>query len=116
LTGALAAMACALPGVFLVLRRQSMIGDALSHTVLLGIVAAYLAVNGLRDLGILTPGSATPHAALFIGAVLVGLLSSVLTEALQHFGRVESSAALGVVFTSLFALGLLLLRAFADSV
>lgn len=113
-TGALAAMACSVPGVFLVLRRQSLIGDALSHTVLLGIVGAYLVTGWLRDAGLAGPG--TPHAAMFVGAVLVGVLSAVLTEAVQQAGKVESGAALGVVFTTLFALGLLLIRAVADSV
>jgi manganese/zinc/iron transport system permease protein len=115
-TGALAAMACAVPGVFLVLRRQSLIGDALSHTVLLGIVGAYLANGWLQRMGVLAAGHGTPHAAMFLGAIIVGILSSVLTEAVQHAGRVESTAALGVVFTTLFALGLLLIRAVADSV
>lgn len=51
LTAALAAMACVVPGTFLVLRRQSMLGDALSHTVLPGIVAAFLAAYWLGIVG-----------------------------------------------------------------
>jgi manganese/zinc/iron transport system permease protein len=56
------------------------------------------------------------HAALFAGAMLIGVLSAVLTEWVQKLGRVEASAALGVVFTTLFALGLLLIRLMADQV
>lgn len=117
-TAALAAMACALPGSYLVLRRQSMMGDALSHTALLGIVIAFLATHRLLTIGWISQETyaATSHAAMFGGAVLIGVFSALLTEWIQKLGRVEASAALGVVFTSLFALGLLLIRAAADSV
>jgi len=116
-TAALAAMSCALPGVFLVLRRQSMLGDALSHTALPGIVAAFLFAHWMRVAGWwdeVEGGSF--HALLFGGAVLAGVLTAFLTEVIQKIGRVESSAALGVIYTSLFALGLLLIRLFADNV
>lgn len=118
LTGALAAMSCALPGVWLVLRRQSMMGDALSHTALPGVVVAFLVAHSLRAAGWI---SATTYEGflpllLVIGAVAVGVLTALLTEWIQNLGRVESSAALGVVFTSLFALGLLLVRLKADDV
>ena len=118
ITAALAAMACALPGVFLVLRQQSMMGDALSHTVLPGIVVAFLLSYGLRDAAWLSPSTqlATLPLFLFGGAVVLGVVSAMLTEFVQRLGHVESSAALGVVFTSLFAFGLLLIRLKADSV
>lgn len=117
-TAALAAMACALPGVFLVVRRQSMMGDALSHTTLPGIVAAFLFAHYLRTSGWISPETydAWRHAAMFIGAMLIGVFSAVLTEWVQKQGRVEASAALGVVFTTLFAAGLLSIRLAADSV
>ena len=116
-------MACALPGNFLLLRRQSMMGDALSHTVLPGIVIAFLAGHWLQSSGWLASGTfgarsgdVAQHTLLFVGAMLLGVFSAVLTEWVQKLGRVESSAALGVVFTTLFAFGLLLLRAAADDV
>lgn len=118
ITGALAAMACALPGNYLVLRRQSMMGDALSHTALLGIVLAYLGTHAMLEANWITFEQylwARP-AAMFVGAVVIGIVSAWLTEGIQELGRVESSAALGVVFTSLFALGLLLIRLAADHV
>jgi manganese/zinc/iron transport system permease protein len=105
-TAALAAMACALPGAYLVLRRQSMMGDALSHTALLGIVVGFIAANSLRTEG----GEELPHTAMFLGAAVTGVLAALLTEGLRRIGGVEASAALGVVFTTMFALGLLLLR------
>jgi len=117
-TAALAAMACALPGNYLVLRRQSMMGDALSHTVLPGIVAAFLFAHWLKTSGWISAETydATRHAAMFTGAILIGILSALLSEWIQKLGRVEASAALGVVFTTLFAFGLLLIRVAADSV
>lgn len=117
-TGALAGMACALPGCYLVLRRQSMMGDALSHTVLPGVVIAFLASHKLLTAGFISADTyqATMHLGMYVGALIIGVLSALLTEWVQKLGRVEGSAALGVVFTSLFALGLVLLRTSADRV
>ncbi len=118
LTAALAAMACALPGCFLVLRRQSMMGDALSHTSLLGVVLAFLLAHSMKVAGWISIEAygAAQHAIMFGGAMAIGVLAALLTEWIQKLGRVESSAALGVVFTVLFAAGLLLIRVAADSV
>jgi manganese/zinc/iron transport system permease protein len=93
-------------------------GDAISHTVLPGIVLAFLAGVTLRNAGWISPANylGWQHALLFGGAMALGVLSAVLTEAVQKLGRVESSAALGVVFTTLFALGLVLVRLAADQV
>jgi manganese/zinc/iron transport system permease protein len=122
-TAALAAMACALPGNFLLLRRQSMMGDALSHTMLPGIVLAFLLTHWFRAAGWLPVergeghyAGTVHHAALFLGAMVLGVFSALLTEWVQKLGRVESSAALGVVFTTLFAVGLILVRVAADTV
>jgi manganese/zinc/iron transport system permease protein len=117
-TAALAAMACALPGNFLVLRRQSMMGDALSHTVLLGLVVAFLVTHRLLTAGWISNDAynASQNTTMFAGAMLFGVLSAVLTEWIHKLGRVEASAALGVVFTTLFALALLLIRVAADGV
>ncbi len=118
LIAGLAAMACALPGVYLLLRRQSMLGDALSHTVLPGIVLAFLAAQAMRSAGWLDSRTlhAAQHAILFGGALVSGLLTALLTEWVHRRGRVEASASLGVIYTTLFALGLLLLRLLADNV
>ena len=104
LTAVVCAAACALPGSFLVLRRMSMMGDAISHAVLPGIA-----------LGFLLTGSRT-SMAMFVGAAVVGVLTAVFTQWVGRFGRVDRGAAMGVVFTTMFALGLLLLVQGADHV
>jgi manganese/zinc/iron transport system permease protein len=117
-TAALAAMACALPGNFLLLRRQSMMGDALSHTVLPGIVIAFLAAQWLLAAEVIAPSTyfAVRGTVMFLGALGIGVITALVTEWIRRLGRVEASAALGVVYTALFALGVLLVRLFADTV
>ncbi len=102
--GALSAMACALPGAWLVLRRMSMMGDAISHAVLPGLALAFL-LTGSR-------GSVT----MFVGACVAGAATALLVHGVHRVGQVEESAAMGVIFTSLFALGLILIRRAADHV
>ena len=96
--GVLSAVACALPGNFLVLRRQALIGDAISHVVLPGIVVAFLLTASV---------SALP---MLLGAAGAAVVAVVLIEAVKRLGRIEPGAAMGVVFTSLFAAGVLLLE------
>jgi manganese/zinc/iron transport system permease protein len=115
-TAALAAMSCALPGALLVLRRQSLLGDALSHAALPGIVLAYLALHFAEERGWVTRDGALAMrpTVLFAGAAITGISCGVLSELVQRWGRLEPTAALGVVYTTLFAFGLLLIRAVAD--
>jgi manganese/zinc/iron transport system permease protein len=96
--GILAAIACALPGNFLVLRRQALIGDAISHVVLPGIVVAFLLTGTI---------STWP---MMLGAAGAAIVAVVLIEAIKRLGRIEPGAAMGVTFTSLFAAGVLLLE------
>lgn len=98
LIGIFAAIACALPGNFLLLRRQALIGDAISHVVLPGIVVAFLVTGTL---------AAGP---MMLGAAMAAILAVVLIEAIRRLGRVEPGAAMGVTFTALFAGGVLLLE------
>ncbi len=114
ITGALAAMSCALPGAWLLLRRQSLLGDALSHSILPGIVLAYLALHGMEATGWVPRDWGGRHLVLFLGAAASGVLSAVVTELIQQWGRMDRGAAIGVVFTTMFAFGLLLIRMFAD--
>ena len=89
---------CAILGCYLVLRRMSMLGDAITHAVLPGIA-----------LGFMFSGSVT-SPWLFVGALVLGVLTSVLTQGVSSLGRVSEDASLGVVFTSLFALGVVLIN------
>jgi len=102
--GILCSMACALLGNFLVLRKQSMMGDAISHAVLPGLAMAFL-LTGSRDSSI-----------MFVGAAAVGVCTALFTSWLSRWGKVESGASMGVVFTILFALGLVLIVQAADSI
>ncbi|MEM0969439.1 MAG: metal ABC transporter permease [Verrucomicrobiota bacterium] len=102
--GALCAMACALPGCFLVLRKMSMMGDAISHAVLPGLAVAFL-LTGTR--------SSVP---MFLGAAGVGVLTALFTQWISRFGNVDRGAAMGIVFTTLFALGLVLIVQAANHV
>lgn len=115
IAGGLAAMACALPGLWLVLRQQSMMGDAISHTALPGVVIAVLVSHVVTQqvAGAISMEAFEP-LVLLMGAITIGVLTALLTEWVQKLGQVEGSAALGVVFTSFFALGILLLRLKAD--
>jgi manganese/zinc/iron transport system permease protein len=81
-----------------------MLGDAISHAVLPGLAIGFL-VSGSRD-----------PLPMFLGAVLAGLFTGVVSGVIERRGRVEAGASLGVVFCSLFALGLILIRLAADHV
>ena len=102
--GVLSAVAAALLGNFLVLRRMSMLGDAISHAVLPGLAAAFLLSNSRSSL------------AMFFGAVVVGVATAFFTEWIRGIGQVDEGASMGVVFTTLFALGLVMIVRAADHV
>lgn len=102
--GMLCAVASSLLGCFLVLRRMSLLGDAISHAVLPGLAAAFL-ISGSRSSG-----------WMFLGAVIVGVLTAVLSDWIHVRGEVDEGASMGVVFTTLFALGLVMIVLAADRV
>lgn len=104
LSGSLVAVSCALLGCFLILRRMAMVGDAISHAVLPGIVIAYL-FSGTRDTLTLMPG-----------AMAFGLLSTFLIEFFHRRGGLQTDASIGVTFTWLFAMGVILLSLFAGQI
>ena len=104
LTGALVAANCALLGCFLLLRKMTMVGDAISHAVLPGIVLAYLVAQTRASVPVL------------IGAALFGVLTTLLIEVLHKNGRLQMDAAIGISFTWLFAIGVILLTFFAGQV
>jgi len=103
-TGILCAVAATLLGNFLVLRRMSMLGDAISHAVLPGIAVAFFISQSRSSL------------PMFLGAIAVGIVTAMFTEWIRGVGKVDEGAAMGVVFTSLFALGLVMVVQAADHV
>lgn len=100
LTGALVASCCGVLGVFLVLRKMAMIGDAISHSVMPGIVIAFL-LSGSRD-----------SLLMMFAALIFGLLTTFLIQMFQQSG-IQSDASIGVVFTALFAIGVVLVSLYA---
>lgn len=104
LTGALVGMAATLLGTFLVLRGNSMLSDAISHSVVLGIAVVWLATG--QQSGPLQ----------ILGAALTGVFTVFLTEWLAGTRRVKNDAAIGLVFPMLFSVGVLLLNLYARDV
>jgi len=104
LTAAATNAACAIVGSYLVLRRMSLMGDALAHAVLPGLAVAFI-LSGSYSIG-----------PLIIGAVAAGLLTSFLTQTLHSYARVPSDASMGVVFTGLFAVGVVLIKKYIHGV
>lgn len=104
LTGALVAISCGLLGAFLILRKMVMVGDAISHAVLPGIVIAYLLAESRAGLPML------------IGAAAFGILTTVMIEWLYQRARVQADAAIGITFTWLFAIGVILISLYAGQV
>ncbi len=95
------AAACAVPGVFLVLRRTAMMSDAISHTVLLGIVLVFFVVQDLSS------------PLLMLGAAATGLVTVWLVELLTQTRLVKQDAAIGLVFPALFSLAVILISRYA---
>ncbi len=99
----LISIAAALIGTLLVLKRMSMLANSLSHTILLGIVVAYLlfASRAGEELGM-------NFSILIAAALVTGILTTVLTQFLNHVVKLQEDASIGLVFTTLFALGIIL--------
>jgi len=102
--GSLVAISCALVGCFLLLRKMAMVGDAISHAVLPGIVIAFLIVERFDSI------------LMLVGAGVLGVLTTLLIEFLHRKGSLQTDASIGVSFTSLFALGVILISVFANEV
>ena len=94
--------ACGWIGCYLILQGMALVGDAISHTVLLGIVVAFLMTGQVGG------------PAIIVGATMTGLVTALLIETLHSTSRVKEDASTGIVFTSLFALGVVLLNVFAS--
>lgn len=96
-TAVLCSVACAVIGCFLVLRRLSLLGDAISHAILPGLAVAFMLTQ-----------SRSP-SAMVAGALAVGVMTALLSGGLSRWGKVPEDASMGVVFTTLFAVGVILI-------
>jgi len=98
------AVACSLPGVFLVLRKMSMMSDSITHTILLGIVIAFFITKDLNS------------PLLIVGAALVGVLTVFLTELLNNTKLLSKDSSIGIVFPLLFSIAIIIISKYAGSV
>ena len=95
------AVSGALVGSFLVLRRMAMLANSLSHTILVGIVIAFILTRSTQHAVINVP-------IMLLASLIMGVLTAVLTELLHKAARLQEDASMGIVFTTLFAFGIIL--------
>lgn len=104
LVAVVTSMACSLPGVFLVLRGSTMVSDAITHTVLLGIVLSFFIVKDLSS------------PLLLLGAALFGIITVWLIESLHRTKIVSLDASIGIIFPFLFSIAIVLINLFASQI
>lgn len=104
LIASLVAVACAIPGTFLVLRKMAMISDAISHSILPGIVIGFFITHDLNS------------PLLILLAALTGIITVVLVEYIQKTGLVKEDTAIGLVFPALFSIGVIMIAKNANDV
>src|SRR5215211_1947892 len=104
LIASIVAVACALLGVFLVLRRMAMMSDAISHTVLLGIVIGFFITKSITS------------PVLLVGAALMGVITVSLVELINRTGLVREDASIGLVFPAIFSMAVIMISRFAGDV
>ncbi|MCK8479091.1 metal ABC transporter permease [Psychroserpens algicola] len=104
LIASLVAVACAIPGTFLVLRKMAMISDAISHSILPGIVVGFFITQDLNS------------PLLIVLAALTGVITVVLVEYIQKTGLVKEDTAIGLVFPVLFSIGVLMIAKRANDI
>ena len=104
LIASLVAIACAIPGTFLVLRKMAMISDAISHSILPGIVVGFFITQDLNS------------PLLILLAALTGVITVVLVERIQKTGLVKEDTAIGLVFPALFSIGVIMIAKNANDV
>ncbi|MDQ3626186.1 MAG: metal ABC transporter permease [Verrucomicrobiota bacterium] len=104
LMGFFVATACGLIGNYLILRRMALVGDAISHSILPGIAIAFLLANSRNTW------------VMFVGALAAGILTTVIIDVIHKRSRVKQDAAIGIAFSTLFAIGVIPISLYADKV
>ena len=102
-TSVLVGIACGVLGCYVVLRRMALIGEALAHAILPGVVIGFLLTH--------IYGHDAMVGALLVGALIAGLSTAVLINLVTHLSRTKEDSAIGIVFTALFAIGIILVSA-----
>jgi len=104
LMGFFVAASCGLIGNYLILRRMALVGDAISHSILPGMAIAFLLANSRST------------SVMFVGALAAGILTTIIIEVIHKKSRVKQDAAIGIAFSTLFAIGVILISLYADKV
>jgi manganese/zinc/iron transport system permease protein len=104
LMGFFVAASCGLIGNYLILRRMALVGDAISHSILPGIAVAFLFSNSRGTI------------PMMIGALAAGFFTTFIIEIIHRKTRVKQDAAIGIAFTTLFAIGVILISLFASRI
>ena len=104
LIASIVAIACAIPGTFLVLRKMALISDAISHSILPGLVLGFFITHDLNS------------PILIVMAALSGVVTVVLVEFIQKTKLVKEDTAIGLVFPVLFSIGVILIAKNANDV
>src|SRR5690554_5811867 len=100
----LVAVACAIPGTFLVLRKMAMISDAISHSILPGLVVGFFITQDLNS------------SLIILFVALNGILTVVLGEKIQQTIQVKEDTTIGLVFPVLFSIGVIMIAKYANDV
>jgi ABC-type Mn2+/Zn2+ transport system permease subunit/Mn-dependent DtxR family transcriptional regulator len=103
--GSIVAVTCAVLGCYIILRRMAFIGDAMSHALLPGVGIGYLVMNSIFEGGFTAGG-------LLLGALIAALLTSVCISFLSGIQRIKEDSAIGIIYTGLFAAGVVILTRF----
>lgn len=104
LIASLVAIACAIPGTFLVLRKMAMISDAISHSILPGLVVGFFITQNLNS------------PLLILLAAFTGVITVILVERIQETGLVKEDTAIGLVFPALFSIGVIMIAKNANDI
>jgi manganese/zinc/iron transport system permease protein len=104
LMGFFVTASCGLVGTFLILRRMALVGDAISHSVLPGLALGFMVANSRSSW------------VMFLGAVAAGIVTTLLIELIHKKSRIKQDAAIGITFSTLFALGVILISLNASKV
>ncbi len=106
------AISTSLIGVFLVFRRMTMLANSISHTILIGIALTYL-LHRYANEGVLEAGPPLlSMGILFLAALVTGAATCYLTEWFRTTLKLQEDASIGIVFTTFFAIGILLVTLF----